>query len=187
MGQEWAATTPFQFFHRPPAYIGSSREGAGRSSPLSGFRRPAPGRGFRSQAESTFEASRLVWTSGATVARVRARALPRFRLRLTHPGLGASLDCGGQAFAPDKDSLVIRRVAGGSVYWIAARLLTAGVVDLAPHARVPGASQWSTLLTTEDPAFAVDPRAPVVDGTPAGPRILFARAGAVILTEHVPE
>ncbi len=77
--------------------------------------------------------------------------------------------------------LLVRRGAGsGRDILAVVRLRGAGLVDLTDHpaARLDGV-EWSAVLTTEDPPFATDP-APVELAT-GGPRLRFARAGAVVL------
>jgi maltooligosyltrehalose trehalohydrolase len=190
MGQEWAASTPFLYFTDLEPDLGRlvtegrRREFAdfpGFSDPAARERIPDP------QAPSTFEASRLRWEEREQPAHARVLALYRtlLALRLEHPGaLGASDDVAGVAFAPDADSVIVRRSDEGAVFWIAARLRGAGVVDLASavkDARPGDRGRWSVALTTEDPAFADPAQPPGIDWHPDGPAIRFHRPGAVIL------
>ena len=76
----------------------------------------------------------------------------------------------------------MRRADGGDVFWVIVRFRSAGVVDLSPPTEVRGedSAEWTVVLTTEDPLFALDPCPPQVDER-GGPLIRFERAGAVIL------
>jgi maltooligosyltrehalose trehalohydrolase len=187
MGQEWAASTPFQFFtDLDPAFGRMVTEG--RRQEFADFpefsntadlsRVPDP------QAPSTFEASRLDWAERTEPAHARVLALYRalLALRLDEPALGASEGTAGEAWAPDESSILIRRSADESdgVIWIAARFRGTGAVDFSttPFKRDTLAD---VLLTTEDAMFAADPMPPQIDAQPDGPIVRFARPGAVIL------
>jgi hypothetical protein len=141
------------------------------------------------QAASTFEASRLHWDERARPEHSGVLELYRalIALRLDHPSaLGASTDTAGDALVIDDETLALRRTDGDNeVFWVVTRFRGGGEVDLAAaiDAREDGSPSWSVVLTTEDPVFAADPRPPVIDEQ-RGPRIRFARAGAVILRKH---
>ena len=76
----------------------------------------------------------------------------------------------------------MRRADGGDVFWVVVRFRTAGVVDLSAAAEGRGetGAEWTVVLTTEDPLFALDSCSPEIDER-RGPLIRFKRAGAVIL------
>jgi len=186
MGQEWAASTPFQFFtDLEPALGVHVTEGRRRefaefpefSTPTGAATIPDP------QAPSTFEASRLRWDERTLPPHSFSLDLYRtlMTLRLDHPALGASSELQGDAVALDDDTIAMRRAEGDDVFWIVARFRTPGTADLGQmtSARDKSDSSWHVVLTTEDPLFAPDPRPPIVD--PAVPTIRFERAGAVIL------
>ncbi len=186
MGQEWAATTPFQYFTDLEPGLGVLVT-AGRRREFAEFPEfsdelnratiPDP------QARSTFEASHLRWDERDEAPHSFSLNLYRtlMALRLDHPTLGASSELQGDAMALDHDTIAMRRADGDDVFWIVARLRTSGIADLGPiaGAREKSDSSWRVWLTTEDPLFAPDPRPPVID--PAVPTIHFERAGAVIL------
>ena len=186
MGQEWAASTPFQFFTDLEPGLGVHvTEGRRREfaefpefgDPAGGATIPDP------QAASTFEASRLRWDERRVAPHSFVLSLYRtlMMLRLDHPALGASAELQGDALALDDDTIAMRREQGDDVFWIVARFRTAGTASLehATSLRDRMDSSWRVLLTTEDPLFAPDPRPPMVDTVV--PTIRFERAGAVIL------
>ncbi len=140
------------------------------------------------QAASTFEASRLRWEERDRPPHQSALALYRalIALRLDHRELGASAETAGAAEAPDEETLVVRRADGKDVCWIVVRFRGAGSIDIAPlaEARSDGDGEWTALLTTEEPVFALNPRPPQIDRAPGGPSIRFERPGAVILKQR---
>ena len=137
MGQEWAASTPFQYFTDLEPGLGRLvTEGRRRefaefpefSDPGARERIPDP------QAASTFEASRLRWDERERPAHAAVLALYRslLALRLKHPALGASDERQGEVFAARMGSadpahrLRARRrgrVLGGRQAWRAAARL----------------------------------------------------------------
>jgi maltooligosyltrehalose trehalohydrolase len=186
MGQEWAASTPFQFFTDLEPDLGKLvTEGRRREfSEFPEFGNPDDQPAIPDpQAPSTFEASRLRWEERSTPPHDYSLNLYRtlMILRLDHPALGASSEPCGDAVAIDDDTIAMRRAEGDDVFWIVARFRTGGRADLAPLtlARDHAGASWTVVLTTEDPRFAPDPVPLIVD--PAGPVIRFNRAGAVIL------
>jgi maltooligosyltrehalose trehalohydrolase len=188
MGQEWAASTPFQYFTDLDAGLGKQVT-EGRRREFAAFPEFSDEEARHSipdpQARSTFESSRLRWDERAEPAHRAVLELYRalIALRLDHPSaLGASAGVAGDAIALDDETVAVRRADGGDVFWVIVRFMSAGLVDLtdATEARGEGAAEWSVVLTTEDPLFALDPRPPQVDER-AGPLIRFERAGAVIL------
>ena len=188
MGQEWAASAPFQFFTDLEPQLGVQiTEGRRRefaefpefSSVEDRASIPDP------QAASTFDASRLHWEERSVAPHAFSLNLYRalMTLRLDHPALGASSELHGDAVALDADTIAMRRAQGDEVFWIVARFRTAGAADLGPtvRAREKSDSSWRVLLTTEDPLFAPDPMPPTLDEKV--PLITFERAGAVILKQ----
>ena len=185
MGQEWAASTPFLYFtdHNPDlgrlVTEGRRKEFAGFpafSDPDARERIPDP------QSAETFERSRLRWEELAAPAHAAVLSLYRrlLSLRLEHRALGASAGTSSEAFAPDADTIVVRRCLDGDAVWIAARLRGAGDVALGPLGAA-GDGGWEVLLSTEEPAFAADSVALPVDESPDGPVVRFGRPGAVLL------
>lgn len=190
MGQEWAASTPFQYFTDLEPGLGVHvTEGRRRefaefpefSSPDGRATIPDP------QAVSTFEASRLRWEERRIAPYSFSLNLYRalLALRLDYAALGASAELHGEAEAVDDDTIGIRRAEGQDVFWIVARFRTCGVADLSDivRRREKSDSRWRVVLTTEDPEFASDPMPPTIDANV--PMIDFKRAGAVILKQNV--
>ncbi len=187
MGQEWSASTRFQYFTDLEPDLGRlvtqgrRREFAAFPEFADESRRdaiPDP------QAAATHAASRLRWEERTEPGHAGIAALYRrlLALRSRHPALGASDDTAGDAAAPDAGSLVMRRARDGEVFWIAARLSGAGVVDLFPPAEAHGEAdgEWTLVLSTEDPTFADDSRPPSIDRQRRAPQVRFDRSGAVI-------
>jgi maltooligosyltrehalose trehalohydrolase len=186
MGQEWAASTPFQYFTDHNAELGRLvTEGRRRefarfrafADPATREKIPDP------QDPRTFLRSKLDWGETerephASVVRLYRRLL-ELRREQTASDAGPEEEAGIEAL--DEDTLVVRR--GGQVGPLLAvvRLRGAGVAGLAgtpPFERSAGA-QWSAILTTEDRSFAPDSKPPEIDL--ARGSIRFQRPGAVVL------
>jgi maltooligosyltrehalose trehalohydrolase len=180
MGQEWAASSPFQYFTDLEPGLGASVTAGRRrefkefpefSDPAARERIPDP------QAVATFEASKLQWDELARPPHAPTAALYRrlLALRKAHPALQASDSCEGEAWAQGDDALVVRRRLASECFLIVVRLRGAGAVDLQPP--LQRTTRVETVLTTEDPQFAPDPDPPAVSIS----RVDFRRPGAVVL------
>ncbi len=183
MGQEWAASAPFQFFTEFEPALGAQVT-AGRRREFAAFPAFSGERAARvpdPQAGGTFARSRLDWTEQRTGRHARSLALYRalLALRLDHPALAASDRTSGSAIAPDDDSVVIHRTDDRETFWIVARFRSAGSVDLAASAAALDIrlGTLELVLDTEHAEFAENPAAIDMDGA----RLTFARPGAVIL------
>lgn len=189
MGQEWAASTPFQYFTDLEPGLGTLvLEGRRRefadfsefSSPEARERIPDP------QAESTFVNSKLRWDEQGTGEHRRCLALYRalLALRLEHEALAASDQPSGSAASPDDESIVVRREGDSETCWVVARFQSAGEVNLETAAATLGAPlttrRLALMLDTEHAEFAEAPAAIHV----ADAVVRFARPGAVILRER---
>jgi maltooligosyltrehalose trehalohydrolase len=183
MGQEWAASTPFRYFTDLEPGVGAAvTDGRRREfKDFPEFADPGARAGIPDpQDPATFEQSRLRWEERQAPPHAQTLALYRslLRLRAAHPALAASEDTAGEAWAPDDDSVVLRRRNESEAFWIVVRLRGTGEVDVTSIAgRDP---DWQVVLTTEDPAFAIDPR-PVVAGSAT---VRFERPGAVVLQQQ---
>jgi maltooligosyltrehalose trehalohydrolase len=188
MGQEWAASTPFQFFTDLEPGLGRlvtegrRREFAafpGFTDPEGMSRIPDP------QAETTFLNSRLKWDEVSAGRHGRSLALYRalIALRLDHHALTGSTRTSGSAAARDDDGIVIRRSEGDTTFWIVGRFRSGGDINLADAAEAMGQQldegALDVVLDTEHAEFADDP-API-DVT--GRLVTFQRPGAVILRQ----
>ena len=193
MGQEWAASTPFQFFTDLEPGLGRLVTD-GRRMEFAEF--PAfSDEGGRAtipdpQSESTFAASHLKW--GEHVLPKHARSLALYRqllaLRREHAALRGSDAPSAQAFSQDDQSVVVRRSEAGETFWVVARFKTAGEVDLAAAQGIFGddlaSIELDTVLDTEHGEFAADPQAIVVSSGFASASVRFRRPGAIILKER---
>jgi len=183
MGQEWAASTPFQFFTDLEPGLGALvSEGRRREFRyFAAFGEPAA----RSlipdpQDRATFQRSRLDWSERTSPVHAACLALyiELLRLRRTHSALAASSASHGDAEAIGNDVIAMRRENEHERFLVLVRLAGAGPVNVDVN--------WSgtpprIVLTTEDPRFAIDPHPP--ESRTQGERvdIRFQRPGAVIL------
>jgi maltooligosyltrehalose trehalohydrolase len=184
MGQEWAASTPFQFFTDLEAELGQLVTQGRRqefaafpefSDPAARTAIPDP------QNAATFAASRLHWEERESAGHREVLELYRalLGLRRAHAALGATDALTADASAPDDDSILLSRCTpDGDTFWTIARLTSPGAVN------VPTRAGGAVVLTTEDAAFAPDPEPPSIDWHASGVTIDFRRAGAVILRAH---
>jgi len=166
MGQEWAATTPFQYFTDHHEALGRDVT-EGRRNEFRGFPEfrdghvgvPDP------QAAGTFEASRLRWDELGR--RPHAGVLELYRTLITLRRSERQLH--REAFAMNRDTIALasNRLA------LVARLRNSGRVPLGDRL----AGRWRTILTTEDPAFAGDGPRPII----ADDEIVFARPSALLI------
>jgi maltooligosyltrehalose trehalohydrolase len=185
MGQEWAASAPFQYFTDHNPELGRLvTEGRRREfSRFAAFADDAARAGIPDpQARTTFEASRLDWTEREAPAHAATLSWHRALLALRRrcPALHASATA--EASAPDVDSLVLeRRSPDGSAARLAVRFRAAGDVVVPRPAADLAAGAWTVALTSEDAPFVSGPAAPVQIDVRAG-LVTFARPGAVLFT-----
>ena len=190
MGQEWAASTPFQYFTDLEPDLGRLVT-EGRRAEFAGF--PAftdPGARERipdPQGDRTFAGSRLQWDEQARGDHARSLALYRalLALRREEPALSGSEERAGTAFAPDDQSIIMRRSDGHSTFWVVCRFAAGGEVDLGATSAaldVPSA-KLRLVLDTEHAEFAATPAPIDVISDKTGSRVRFQRPGAVILQE----
>ena len=183
MGQEWAASSPFQYFTDLEPRLGVLvTEGRRRefedfpefTDPGARSRIPDP------QDVGTFERSKLDWSERERPEHAQSLALytDLLRLRNTHRALGAAEETSIDAAAVDDATIAMRREAGSERFMVVVRLQGAGTSGLSHDEQVVPAVVWSS----EDARYASDP-API-DVRAEGGQILitFPRPGAVILT-----
>ena len=191
MGQEWAASSPFQYFTdlEPGLGVlvteGRRQEFAGFpefSDPAHRERIPDP------QAQSTFENSRLDWQEQGKADHARSLALYRalLTLRRDDETLAGDLSPQGTATASG-DGLVVKRTGRDGTVWIVACLTDGGEIDLLEAGEALGidlrGSRMELLLDTEHAEFAADPKPIVMEANEAG-IVRFQRAGAAILRQR---
>jgi len=181
MGQEWSASTPFQFFTDFDATLGRQVV-EGRRREFAAFPEfAAPGATERipgPQADATYAASRLRWEERQEPDHARVLALHRALLQLRRdlPALQASDATSTAAEAVDADTIVFRREGPASrPVVVVARLRGRGCCTI--DALTTGT--WRLLLDTESAAYASHPRPPRIDA--ASGIVDFDRPGAVVL------
>jgi maltooligosyltrehalose trehalohydrolase len=187
MGQEWAASTPFQYFTDHTAELGRLvTEGRRREfGRFAAFQDEAARRGIPDpQALATFEASRLCWEERGDAGHAGVLALYRalLDLRRTHPACRS--DARVEAAAPDRHTVMLSRLgAGGEALLVVARLRAAGDVTVPSPSNRPGG--WSMLLDSEDPAYADEGRLvsdrPVLVASASPSTLVFHGPAAVVL------
>jgi maltooligosyltrehalose trehalohydrolase len=175
MGQEWAASTPFQYFTDHPESLGRLvTEGRRRefrrfsafSDPAARERIPDP------QAEETFVRSKLRWEETGRMPHRGVLALNRelLALRRSEPALRRPDRDGMTVTAAGARGLTLRREAPGG----AAILL---VVNLGGALELPLDDRaWSPVLATEDARFGGEDTVRLAGGS-----ALFRTPGALVL------
>jgi maltooligosyltrehalose trehalohydrolase len=183
MGQEWSASSPFLYFTDHEESLGrlvteGRREEfadfAAFAAPEARARIPDP------QSPATFEASRLDWAErehGVHAAMLRLyRALLDLR---RERGLGG-LERGDYTVTAQEGGLVLEWAGSSGKMLVMVRLRGGGAVTASPAAS-GGLGDGQILLSTEDPEFCSDPRPPTVEPGPPYSRVIFRRAGALVL------
>ena len=182
MGQEWGATTPFSVLYRSPGRFGRAVT-EGRRSEFAGFSAfgdpalretiPDP------QSAETFNASRLRWHELADDSHQRTLRLYQALIaeRRSHPALLTRDRNTVTAVALDESTVAVwRQVPDAEQIVLVARLS-----DGEGTVRLPG--RWTVVLSTEDPAFAVDGCPPSIDVEGGGVRVRFGRPSALLLRQ----
>jgi maltooligosyltrehalose trehalohydrolase len=183
MGQEWAASTAFQFFTDLEPGLGALvTEGRRREfKDFAGFGEaaaqalvPDP------QDPATFERSRLDWSERRSPGHAACLALymELLRLRRTHSALAASAATRGDAEAISTDVILMRRENEHERFLVITRLAGAGPVNVETNS---SDTSMRIVLTTEEPRFAIDPHPPESRMDRDTFALLFHRPGAVIL------
>jgi maltooligosyltrehalose trehalohydrolase len=182
MGQEWAASSPFQYFtDLEPALGGLVTEGRRRefaqfpefADPAARLRIPDP------QDPETFERSKLDWHERQRPPHAQSLALytDLLRLRNTHRALGAAEETSVDATAIGDAVLVLRRQAGGERFLVVVRVEGAGTSSVPHH----DATAPTVVLSTEESRYATDPEPIAISAGAGQMSVTFRRAGAVIL------
>ena len=185
MGQEWAASTPFQYFTDVEPDLGRLvTEGRRRefsafpefAAPEARERIPDP------QSSDTFDRCRLQWDERREGSHAPTLALYRelLRLRRSHGALGASDATSGEAAAASRGAVVVHRADGSERFGILVQLSghgTAAAIDPVDD----GAGPPVVVLSTEDARFAPEPVPPQIERQPGRVVASFARPGAIIV------
>jgi maltooligosyltrehalose trehalohydrolase len=182
MGQEWAASSPFQYFTDLEPELGALvTEGRRREfKAFPEFADPAAREGIPDpQAASTFEGSRLNWEERSAPEHAASLALysDLLRLRHGHASLGASESNTIDARAVGNDAIAFWREGPEERFLVVVRLSGAGAVSV--EAAGPQAPQ--TVLSTEDPRYASDPMPLNIRQEQTRTIVEFHRPGAAIL------
>ena len=160
MGQEWAASTPFQFFTDHHPELGRLVT-EGRRREFSRFeafadeetrvRIPDP------QAASTFEASRLRWDERAHLPHVGVLELYRALLRLR--GSETGLRPGGrfEVVELDEAGLALARGEAEDALLLVVWLEGSGTYDQGRRGPMIPGTRWNVILSTEEPRFQESP------------------------------
>ncbi len=161
MGQEWAASTPFQFFTDHNAELGPLVSEGRRKEfeDFPGFSGEVPD----PQDPQTFRRSRLDWAERARPAHAHTLALYRALLALRR-----DLDGDAEAEAHGERSLHVRR---GRHHLL---------VAFDHSAMLPLPEGAEAVLHTEQPAYAEDPHPPEIERG----SVRFTRPGAMVLRER---
>jgi len=186
MGQEWASSSPFQYFtdHEPElgrkVTEGRRREFsrfASFSDPAARERIPDP------QSISTFARSQLNWEELHSEPHAAMLHLYKqlLRLRLEESACGDSSRNGFAIEPLGEHCLLLKRRSGRNELLAAIQLRESGNHDLGGHplSRLPHELRWAPILTTEDAGYAAHPQPVELSFRPL--RISFTRPGAVIL------
>ena len=187
MGQEWAATTPFQYFTDHPEELGKLvTEGRRKEfGKFSAFADPAVRERIPDpQAVSTFENSKVRWDEAERMPHAGVLALYRelLRLRRTHPALRRRDRASFAVAALGEHGIALRRTGpDGAALLLVVSLEGALSVDLGAmqETRAP-ADRWELLLSTEEARFGGENEGELVRLSPDG-RLEMGGAGAVVL------
>lgn len=188
MGQEWAASTPFQYFTDHPEELGRLvTEGRRREfGRFSAFRDPALRERIPDpQAEETFTRSRLRWEERDEPGHAGTLALYRELLRMRHhePAL-LRRDRGSFAVtALTGNGIALRREGdGGEALLLVVSFGDELVVDLAAReeTQAPGDGEWMLVLSTEEGRFGGQEKGAMATLSPKG-ELRLAGVGAAVL------
>jgi maltooligosyltrehalose trehalohydrolase len=187
MGQEWASSSPFQYFTDHNPELGRKvTEGrrcefarfASFSDPAARERIPDP------QDPATFARSKLKWDEVGAVPHAGMLRMYQalLRLRSQHAAMKDYCRSGFEVSTVEEDNLLLLRKSGDKRLLVTIQLRGAGVTELAKQslAKLSAGLRWKPILTTEDAGFVVAPSAIGFD--PASLKATFARPGAIVLS-----
>ena len=183
MGQEWAASTPFQFFTDHNAELGRLvTEGRRREfSGFSAFRDPATRATIPDpQAAETFQASKLDWSEISSPAESGVLDLYSecLRLRLARSAFRPNREGDWRVAAFEGGVGAVRYLGTDGDYLLLISLAGDATLDLAsePFTSPLGGQHWTVLLTSDEPRFGGNGAA-ILDRA----RCIFGSAAAMLL------
>jgi maltooligosyltrehalose trehalohydrolase len=188
MGQEWAASTPFQYFTDHPEALGRLVTEGRRAEfgHFSAFSDPAVRERIPDpQAESTFLASKLRWDETARPPHAGMLALYQalLALRRTEPALAPNGRAGFAVAALGDRGLALRRTGpdGAALLLVlsvgGALELRLGAIDAT---RAPTGAAWEPALASEEARFG-GPGVPIGERVGDGATLALPGPGAVVL------
>lgn len=184
MGQEWAASTPFQYFTDHPPELGRLvTEGRRKEfGKFSAFADPAVREKIPDpQAPETFTRSKLRWEERERMPHAGVLALYRelLRLRHTHPALHRRDRDAFSVAALGEHALALRRMGDdGAALLLVVSFESPLSVDLAQREETAG--RWELLLSSEEARFGGEAEGALATLSPGG-RLELPGAGAVLL------
>jgi maltooligosyltrehalose trehalohydrolase len=179
MGQEWGASTPFQYFTDLEPGLGRAVT-EGRRREFKAFPGFDPRVGIPDpQDEATFLASKLRWEERSEAIHASSLALytKLLELRMHHPALHATECVAGEAWAAGDAAIVMRRSASTETFLVIVAFRGSNVVAYGDY--LPADSVCEVVLTTEDASFARDACPPEISSVTS--TVTFHRPGAVVL------
>jgi maltooligosyltrehalose trehalohydrolase len=181
MGQEWAATTPFQFFTDHADELGR-KVTRGRRKEFQSFRAFADPKSRRAipdpQAPETFLRSRLQWDELDSDSCASTLGLYRRVLALRREILAPGGEFEFRAWSSGAGGLVLQyRFTDRRQVLVVVRTRGAGPVETG--ITTGGNGRWEEILSTEQPEYAIAPMAP--ERSADERRVEFQRPGAVVL------
>ncbi|HEX8905954.1 MAG TPA: DUF3459 domain-containing protein, partial [Longimicrobiaceae bacterium] len=191
MGQEWAASAPFQYFTDHPEELGrlvteGRRQEFGKFSafadPEVRERIPDP------QAPETFERSKLAWGERGRMPHSGVLALHRalLHLRRTHPALRPRDRRSFAVAALGDEAIALRRAGGdGSALLLLAAFAGPLSLDLAAQVetRPPDGAAWDVHLATEEGRFGGETEGGLVTLSEDGRLEMHGPGAAVLVAE----
>jgi maltooligosyltrehalose trehalohydrolase len=187
MGQEWASSSPFQYFTDHNLELGRLvTEGRRRefarfasfNDPAARERIPDP------QAESTFTRSQLAWEEAqrephAGVLRLYQKLLG---LRASDSAMADASRSNVEIAALGENGLILCRSHKNEQLLAVIQLRQAGMYELRENtlAKLSPGTKWSVVMTTEDSEFTAESK-PIEVEMEQGLQRKFARPGAVIV------
>jgi maltooligosyltrehalose trehalohydrolase len=185
MGQEWAASSPFQFFTDHNEELGRAVTEGRRSEfgAWDAFRNEALRDRIPDPQElTTFTRSRLDWAERETSPHRGVLALYQqlLHLRSTEPALRWTEEAIQHAMAPDEDTVVVHRRLGEDAMLLMCRLRGGPATIGTPSVfEPPPGYRWGLVLTTEGADYT-DESLPIEATDAALPECTFARPGAAL-------